>query len=198
MRVAIKLGKDLDALLAPHYAGTPPAAPAPGSSRWITPGSNVTGGDALATSWASQFLGTVGTDVVFSKLTDGEGEWQRVQLVNGNAWSATKGIYTHQTDRAAFSPGDRCIATVRIRAPDGSNLNGIGISIQCIGASTPWAFPAISPGASYPSPIGSYDATISSDPFTIPLGTTQIWFLINPSSGSGSFEFQRAGIFKLD
>lgn len=199
MRVAVKLAKDLHAFLASYYAGVPPTIPTAESLDWITSNSKVAGGNSTATGWVPQFLGTAGEDVTFSKLTDPEGEWQRVEIINGNSWSGNKGVYTRQTGLGtAFNVGDRCIATARIRVPEGTNLNGIGFSIQCVGASVPWVYSVTSPGTSYPSPIGSYDVTIYSDPFTIPPGTSEIWFLINPSSGSGIFDFQRAGIFKIN
>ena len=196
MRVSLKLARDLHSLLRPYYAGISPVAPAYGDTRWATLFSNVTGGVTLATGWAPSFLGNVGTDVIFSKIQDSQGDWQRVQIVNGNAWSATKGMYTAKSAGTTFSPGDRCVATARIRVPSGTNLNGIGLSVQCVGAAVPWLYPVFSTGAEFPSPIGEYDVTIYSDPFTIPAGTTQLQFLINPSSGSGTFDFQNAGVFK--
>ena len=196
MRVGLKLGKDLHQILAGSYSGIAPWVPSAGDSAWLTPNPQVAGADALATAWTSYAMGTVGTDVIYSKQTDAEGAWQKVEVVNPQSYG-TKGVYSRQVGAGnTWQVGDRCVATARIRVPEGTSLSGIGIDAQCVGATSALFQPAGVVNATIASSIGSYDTTIISDPFTIPANTTQVWFLIRVVGGTGSFEFRQAGVFR--
>ena len=196
MRVGLELGKDLHQILAGTYAGALPWVPAAGDAAWLTPNPQVAGAGGLAPSWTSSAMGSVGTDVIYSKQTDAEGTWQKVEVVNPQPYG-TKGIYSRQVGAGnTWQVGDRCVATARIRVPAGTQLGGVGISVQCVGASPAWIEPAAVVNTTIPSAIGEYDTTIISDPFTIPANTTQVWFLMRVVGGTGSFEFRQAGIFR--
>jgi lysophospholipase L1-like esterase len=197
MRVGLALGKDLHQILAVSYAGAAPVIPETANPAWITPNPETSGPGNLATSWNSYGMGTEGTDVAFSKTSDTEGDWQRVTVIKPQSYS-TRGIYSRQAEAGStWQVGDRCVATARIRVPEGTNLSGIGLDVQCVGASPAWIQPAEAVNTTNTSPIGSYDTTIISDPFTIPANTTQVWFLMRVVGGTGSFEFRQAGIFRL-
>lgn len=197
MRVGLKLGKDLHQVLSGSYAGSPPAVPAGGAPAWLTPNPQVEGEGNLAPSWNSYAMGVVGTDVIYSKTKDAEGVWQKVSVINPQP-SGTRGVYSRQISAGTtWRVGDRCMATLRIRVPDGTNFSGIGINIQCVGASAPWIDVAGVVNTSNPSPIEAYDTVIVSDPFTVPADTTQLWFLVRVVGGAGTFEFRQAGVFRV-
>lgn len=196
MRVGLQLGKDLHNILSPFYSGTTHPIPTFGDSAWLTPNPQVTGSGGLAPSWSSYAMGNVGTDVVYSKTTDTEGTWQKVQIINPQSYG-TKGVYSRSVSSGGnWQVGDPCIATARIRVPKGTQISGVGISVQCAGANPAWIEPATIVNTATPSPIDDYDTTIVTDPFTIPANTSQLWFLIRVAGGTGSFEFRSAGVFK--
>jgi hypothetical protein len=169
----------------------------------VTPNPYVAGGTTRATSWNVQFIGTEGVDVNYSKFTDSSGDWQRVQIVNERALSgsfASQGVYVPLTNGGGVVTaliGTQIRCTARIRIPRGQNLAGVGISVQCVGASTPWTYNVQTFYQKDLSPIDSFDASIWTDPFTVPAGTSQIWFMIVPGRGTGVFEFQKAGCLRV-
>lgn len=197
MRVGLKLGKDLHQLLEPFYSGTPNQIPPPGSPDWLTPNPFPVGGTTLAPSWTPLSLGTTNTEVIYSKLADSQGNWQRVQIVVSQS-AGTRGIYSRQVGAGnTWNVGDRCVATLKIRIPAGTDFTGVGINIQCAGASSPWIDGAGVVNTAVPSPIEDFAATIVSNPFTIPTGTTQLWLLLRITGGIGTVDFTQSGIFRI-
>jgi hypothetical protein len=201
--LAYLMADDLKTFLADKWTGTPPTIPANGSASWVTPNAYVAGSVAgLASGWANNYLNNVGTDTIFSKVSDAEGDWQRVEIVtetDSPSSSATNGVYDRLTGAGVTALiGTQIRPTARIRIPAGQNLAGVGISVQCVGATgvEDWTYNAWCPYQTTVSPISEFDATIYCDPFVVPAGTTQIWILITPGRGTGIFEFQKAGILK--
>lgn len=189
---------DLLSYVGPFVDGVAPPVPADGAGSWITPNPYVTGGTTLAPSWATSFLGVVGTDVIYSKLADDYGTWQRATVVNNQIDAVSpnvRGIYARLTSSAQV--GKVCVATARVRIPTGQNFSGVGLSVQCVGAANPWTYPIRNFWQTALCPIGEFEATLYSDPFTIPAGTTIIDCLINPGRGTGILDFQKAGIFQV-
>lgn len=200
--LAYLMANDLKTFLATHWTGTPPTIPANGSASWVTPNAYVAGGTTLATGWAANFLGAAGVDTIYSKTNDAEGDWQRVEVVNevlDIGSYATQGVYDRLTG-AGVTPliGTQIRPTARIRIPAGQGLAGVGISVQCVGATgvDDWTFNAWCSYQTDVSPISEFDATAYCDPFVVPAGTTQIWIVVTPGRGTGYFEFQKAGILK--
>lgn len=201
--VALKLARDLKGFLDDYINGTAPTIPVDGSSSWVTPNPYVAGGTTLATGWAAQFLGTIGTDTIFSKVTDSDGTWQRVQVVNSQVGILTiggAGVYARNTTLSQVQAliGKQIVATARIRIP-ADQFSGVGIAVQCVGATdtVDWTNNSRVHWQDVLSPIGEYEVTIYTDPFIVPVGTTQIWILVYPGQGTGYFDFQKSGIIKL-
>jgi hypothetical protein len=198
MRVGLKLGNDLHQLLNPFYVGIGDLIPAKDSPVWLTPNPAVSGTAGLANSWIPMSLGVADTDVIYTKLSDTEGDWQRIKILNPQS-QGTRGVYTRQVGAGnTWNVGDRCVATMRVRVPPGTTFSGIGISVQCVGASSPWIDAAAASHTYVSSPIEDFDATIVSNPFTIPNGTTELWFLLKITGGAGTVDFRQAGIFRID
>lgn len=197
MRVGLKLGKDLHLLLDNYYNGQANLVPSLVSNDWLTPNPAMAGSGSLAQSWTPLSLGVSNTDVIYSKVTDSEGEWQRVEIINPQS-SGMRGVYVRQVGSGVtWSIGDRCVATMKVRVPEGTSFSGIGINIQCVSATSPWIDGAGVVNTNVPSPIDGFTATIVSNPFTIPTGTTQLGFLLRLTGGSGIVEFTEAGIFRM-
>jgi lysophospholipase L1-like esterase len=198
--LAHAIAKEFLAVLDPSAAATPPTIPASGSADWVTPNSEVSGDvSGLATGWTAQYLGTIGTDTVFTKTDDIDGDWQHVEIVNESVTvgsPSTQGVYSRLTGAGVTALiGTQCIATARIRIPTGQGLAGVGISVQCVGAAEPWSYNSWCSWQHTVVPIDEYEARIVCDPFTVPTGTTQIWLMICPGRGTGEFEFQDAGVY---
>ena len=168
----------------------------------MTPNPYVAGGTGLATSWTQQFIGgDNGGSYTASKITDTDGTWQRIEITDERTYGgsfATQGVYCAATGGAVTALiGQQVRPTARIRIPAGQNLSGVGISVQCVGAATPWTHNAAANWQYDLQPLSAFDATIYCDAFTVPAGTTQIWFMITPARGTGIFEFQKAGVIAL-
>jgi hypothetical protein len=198
MRVGLKLGKDLHQILKPFYNGAADQIPDSSSNRWLTPNPSISGATDLATSWIPMSLGVSGTDVIYSKVSDLFGDWQRIEIINPQP-QGTRGLYSRQVGAGnTWNVGDRCVATMQVRVPAGTSLSGVGINVQCAGATNPWIDVAGVVNTYIPSPIEDFEATIVSNPFTIPVGTTQLWFLVRITGESGTVDFRQAGIYRID
>jgi lysophospholipase L1-like esterase len=192
-----RLANDLVSCLQPYWTGAAVTIPADGHASWVTPNAYVAGDvSGLATGWANNFLDAGGAFTP-SKFTDSQGTWQRINIATQRTYRGSwqsEGIYSKITTGAAAYIGTQVRPTARIRIPTGQNLSSVGISVQCIGAANPWTYNATPSWAYTLCPVSEFDAQIYCDPFTVPTGTTQIWFMINPGSGTGIFDFQKAGI----
>lgn len=198
MRVGLKLGKDLHQLLQPFYDGSGDQIPATDFTVWLTPNPAMTGAAGLANSWIPMSLGVADADVIYSKVPDPEGDWQRIEIINPQP-QGTRGVYSRQVGAGnTWNVGDRCVATMRVRVPPGTSFSGIGISVQCMGASSPWIDAGVVENTNVLSPIEDFEATIVSNLFTIPAGTTQLWFLLRITGGVGTVDFRQAGVFRIN
>ncbi len=198
-RVGWKLGRDLMELLGDYIDGTAYPIPVSGSGLWVTPNPYVTGGATIATGWAGIGV-TVGTNLVASKVTDGDGTvWQRC-AVNAAIGFSQAGLYDRITSGIPAS-GTRVRACARVRIPSAGALTSISLQVQQLNApqASDWMeLFARAGGTTTASPlVEGDDFLMISDPFTVQASVTQLWCAVcfTSATGGGTYDFTQAGVF---
>jgi hypothetical protein len=194
-RIGGKLAADLHTFFSDKLGGSAYTIPASGSASWVTPNPYVSGDTSgKADNWTAYLYGTAGVNYSLSKVTDADGTWQRVNVLTTNSGFGGSGMYARITTGLP-SAGTKIKLTARVRVASGSSFRGMGL-ILVWGGGSPSApvFDAGIIGAA--SSIDAYTGTMLSDEIEVPAGATQLWCFVTHAQGTGTYDFQKAGIFK--
>jgi hypothetical protein len=195
-RVSLKLANDLLAFFSDKTGGTAYTIPASGAASWITPNPYVVGNTSgAADNWTAYLYGPAGTGHTLEKVTDSEGTWQRVNVLTSKSAWGSGGMYARITSGLPAA-GTKVRVCARVRVAAGSSFRGFGMAIAS-GSGGPFHFVFNSTSIDAESSIGAYTGIMMSDEIEIPAGATQLWCYITHAQGTGTYDFQKAGIFTV-
>ena len=199
---AFTLGQTVATAITSLVATDRFALPVSTDSRWLTANPYVTGTSAvsgtrysgnLATSWSVPFAGTANTSTTLSKVTDSEGEWQRV-VVTGTERDGGIAMVSAASP-ATIPAGTRFRMVMRAK---GSGFQYVKMAL--VVNSVAVAFVGGSGSdlvAVNPNDLVSFDGVFVGPVIVMPGGQRDVAIWVAPV-GQGTLDFRQVGLLRVE